>query len=54
MPDITRRSWVAQCGLLSAAVPRFAPSDTIREHVMARDKAIKSGRGGGTSRRSGV
>src|SRR3954447_12580903 len=41
MPDITRRNWVAQCGLLSAAVPRFAPSDAIREHVIARDRKLK-------------
>ena len=41
MPDITRRNWVAQCGLLSAAVPRFAPSDTVREHVIARDRRLR-------------
>src|SRR5690242_17428642 len=41
MPDITRRSWVAQCGLLSDAVPRFAPRDTTREHVIARDRRLR-------------
>jgi hypothetical protein len=40
MTDITRRSWLAQSGVLSAVVP-FTASDLSGEKVIARDKRLR-------------
>jgi GlcNAc-PI de-N-acetylase len=41
MTDITRRSWLAQSGLLSAVVPPFTAGDVTGEQLIARDKQLR-------------